>query len=54
MHIFMGEAGRGLSEPKEAVTCVTALVVPDSQLEDMTSWFLKIDKGGRPRTSIFA
>jgi hypothetical protein len=40
MHIFMDEAGRGLATEKEAVTCVTALVVPDSQLEDMTAWFL--------------
>lgn len=43
MHIFIDEAGRGLAAEKEAVTCVTALVMPDSQLEDMTAWFLAIE-----------
>jgi predicted GNAT family acetyltransferase len=32
MHTFFGEAGRGLTADKEAVTCVVALIVPDSQL----------------------
>ena len=43
MHIFIDESGRSLAAEKEAVTCVTALVVPDSQLEDMTAWFLAIE-----------
>lgn len=43
MHIFIDEAGRGLASKKEAVTCVTSLVVPDSQLKDMTTWFLNIE-----------
>jgi len=43
MHTFIDEAGRGLAAEKEAVTCVTALVVPDSQLENVTAWFLAIE-----------
>ncbi|HEX4840252.1 MAG TPA: hypothetical protein VFU89_07425, partial [Rhabdochlamydiaceae bacterium] len=37
------EAGRGLTAAKEAVTCVAALVIPDSQLDAVNTWFLKLE-----------
>lgn len=43
MHTFFDEAGRGLTADKEAVTCVAALVVPDSQLDAVNTWFLKLE-----------
>src|ERR1700722_3901498 len=43
MHTFFDEAGRGLTSDKEVVTCVAALIVPDSQLDAINTWFLKLE-----------
>lgn len=44
MHIFIDESGRAIQTEKEAVTCVAALIVPDSQLDAVNNWFLAIEK----------
>lgn len=44
MHTFIDEAGRAIPSEKKPVTCVAALVIPDSQMEDVNRWFLGIER----------
>lgn len=44
MHTFIDESGRALTSEAKPVACVTALVVPDKQVEDLNEWFLNIEK----------
>lgn len=49
MHIFIDESGRAIPSEKNPVACVTALVVPDSQLDNVNKWFLAIENEyGKP------
>lgn len=44
MHIFIDEAGRAIPSDKNSISCVAALVVPDSQLGALYEWFLSLEK----------
>lgn len=49
MHIFIDESGQAVPSAKDPVACVTALVVPDTQLDEMNQWFLSIEtQYGKP------
>ncbi len=44
MHTFIDEAGRGNPLDKKSFTCVAALTIPDSQIEEINQWVLGIEK----------
>ena len=44
MHIFIDEAGSGNPSDKKSFTCVAALTIPDSQIEEVNQWVLEIEK----------
>lgn len=44
MHTFIDEAGRGNPLDKKSITCVAALTIPDSQIEEINQWVLEIEK----------
>lgn len=49
MHIFIDESGGAIPSEKNPVACVIALVVPDSQLDNVNKWFLAIENEyGKP------
>lgn len=44
MHTFIDEAGRGNPLDKKSFTCVAALTIPDSQIEEVNQWVLELEK----------